>query len=268
MADNTEGFKRINFFRGFLTTENDWNAAEAYHVEKRMLHNRMLHGPGVIPQALEGFRVKARGRGEMALEVSPGYALDGQGHDILLHEAVTKHVNVGDFEKLPATVHVIAKYIEEDTDYIAYKQNPEYKGYRRIAERAKIDLKVGEPNIDEEVEWIRAALGTQRHGVAKMSAATVGEVDAQWDFYTHEQEETLQWQKQRPQPLHGDVEGDATDDARYSRHRNWTQRTACAEGAMVLMDLQSELARCVMCGWFNEWHRFGERDQLGRMLLM
>ena len=158
MADNTEGFKRINFFRGFLTTENDWNAAEAYHVEKRMLHNRMLHGPGVIPQALEGFRVKARGRGEMALEVSPGYALDGQGHDILLHEAVTKHVNVGDFEKLPATVHVIAKYIEEDTDYIAYKQNPEYKGYRRIAERAKIDLKVGEPNIDEEVELARFVL--------------------------------------------------------------------------------------------------------------
>ena len=31
---------------------------------------------------------------------------------------------------------------------------------------------------------------------------------------------------------------------------------------MVLMDLQSDLARCVMCGWFNEWHRFGERDQL------
>ena len=39
-------------------------------------------------------------------------------------------------------------------------------------------------------------------------------------------------------------------------------QTACAEGAMVITDLRSQLARCAMCAWFNEWHRFGERDQL------
>ena len=27
-------FKRINFFEGFITTDEDWNAAEAYHVER------------------------------------------------------------------------------------------------------------------------------------------------------------------------------------------------------------------------------------------
>ena len=42
-------FKRINFFEGFFTTDEDWNAAEAYHLEKRRLHNRVLHTPGVIP---------------------------------------------------------------------------------------------------------------------------------------------------------------------------------------------------------------------------
>ena len=26
--------------------------------------------------------------------------------------------------------------------------------------------------------------------------------------------------------------------------------------------LRSNLTRCVLCAWFNEWHRFGERDQL------
>ena len=45
MADQ-QGFKRINFFKGFLTTEKDWNEAEKYHIDKRMLHNRMLHAPG------------------------------------------------------------------------------------------------------------------------------------------------------------------------------------------------------------------------------
>ena len=31
---------------------------------------------------------------------------------------------------------------------------------------------------------------------------------------------------------------------------------------MILADLRSSMAKCVLCAWFNEWHRFGERDQL------
>ena len=48
MSDQKEiGYKRINFFKGFLTTEKDWNDAEKYHIDKRMLHNRLFHSPGV-----------------------------------------------------------------------------------------------------------------------------------------------------------------------------------------------------------------------------
>ncbi|MBL0219042.1 MAG: hypothetical protein IPQ07_34885 [Myxococcales bacterium] len=37
MSENAQqGFKRINFFKGFLTTEKDWNDAEKYHIDKRM----------------------------------------------------------------------------------------------------------------------------------------------------------------------------------------------------------------------------------------
>lgn len=158
MAEKMKEFKRINFFRGFLTTEHDWNAAEAYHVEKRKLHNRFFHGPGIIPGSFESFRVNARGRGEMAIEITPGYAIDGQGNDILLHEPVIRQINVGDFEKLPAHVYVVVKYIEEPTDYITYKQNPEYKGHRRIAERARIDLQPREPDVMEEIELARILL--------------------------------------------------------------------------------------------------------------
>src|SRR3979411_2197830 len=67
-------FKRINFFEGFFTTGEDWNAAEAYHLEKRRLHNRVLHTPGVVPVVGGGLRVMARGRGDLSLEVAPGYA--------------------------------------------------------------------------------------------------------------------------------------------------------------------------------------------------
>ena len=43
-----QGFKRINFFKGFLTTEKDWNDAERYHIDKRRLHNKMMHSPGIV----------------------------------------------------------------------------------------------------------------------------------------------------------------------------------------------------------------------------
>lgn len=158
MGDNREEFRRINFFRGFLTTEDDWNDAEAYHVGKRQLHNQAMHGPGVVPHVGEGLRVVARGKGELAVEVRPGYALDGSGHDIVLPEAVVKTFAPSDFEKLPATVFVVLKYIEEPTHFIKYRQYPDYKGHRRIAERARVDLQVREPEADTELELARLVL--------------------------------------------------------------------------------------------------------------
>ena len=80
MANEDKVFKRINFFKGFVTTEDDWNEAERYHVEKRKLHNRAFHGAGVVQGWGEEFRVAARGKGELSVEVAPGYAIDGQGN--------------------------------------------------------------------------------------------------------------------------------------------------------------------------------------------
>src|SRR5438445_12109586 len=85
-----QGFKRINFFKGFLTTEHDWNDAERYHLEKRKLHNRLCHAPGVVAGHLGELRVLARARGDLSIEIQPGYAIDGQGHDLLLWETQNK----------------------------------------------------------------------------------------------------------------------------------------------------------------------------------
>jgi hypothetical protein len=154
---NPPTFKRINFFRGFMTTEQDWNDAEQYHIDKRRLHNRVMHAPGVIPHHFGGFRVAARGKGELAVEVASGYAIDGQGNDVLLTEPTIKAVNPGDF-KLPNTVYIVAKYIEEFTDFIAYKENLEFKGHRRVSEQCRIDVDVTEPDIFKEVELCRVYL--------------------------------------------------------------------------------------------------------------
>ena len=122
-------------------------------------------------------------------------------------------------------------------------------------------------HIDEEVHWIRAALATEpsnqqpksnpsgKQGktghtakAAKLVAADAKAVDLQWAFYEAEQRN---WSA-----------GGSAGRNGGSGAASWTGATACAEGAMILANLQSALTRCVLCSWFNEWHRFGERDQL------
>ena len=84
--------------------------------------------------------------------------------------------------------------------------------------------------IDDEFRWIRAALCGDARKVASCDA-----VEAQWSFYRAEQ---------------------------ARRGADWKDRTACVEGALLLVDLHAAAARCLMCAWFAEWDRFSERDQL------
>ena len=157
MAEKEKGYKRINYFRGFLTTERDWNDAVAYHVEKQRLHNRMFHAPGVVPGYGGELLVTARERADLSIELAPGYAIDGRGNDVIVWEALIKSINPADY-KLPMTVYLVLKYVEELTDFIAYKENLEYKGHRRVQERSKVEWTSVEPNIDTEVELCRLAL--------------------------------------------------------------------------------------------------------------
>src|SRR6476646_8502188 len=87
-----QGFKRIHFFKGFLTTEHDWNDAERYHLEKRRWHQRLCHAPGVVPVCAGELRVRARGQNDVSLEVHPGYAVDGQGNDLIVWETQIKTI--------------------------------------------------------------------------------------------------------------------------------------------------------------------------------
>src|SRR3989475_6749953 len=150
-------FKRINFFEGFFTTDEDWNAAEAYHLEKRRLHNRVLHSPGVVPVVGGGLKLTARGRGDLSFEVAPGYAIDGRGNELVLRDPAVKVIEA-DKLKLPQTVYVAIKYFEEPTDFIAYKENPRFKGHRRIEEKVKIEVMAREPDGVESLELGRVRL--------------------------------------------------------------------------------------------------------------
>lgn len=157
MANEDKAFKRINFFKGFVTTEDDWNDAERYHVEKRKLHNRAFHGVGVVRGWGEELRVAPRGKGELSAEISPGYAIDGDGNDIILWKPTILPINKGDY-KLPQTIYLVVRFVEELTDFIAYKQNLDYKGHRRIAELCKLEWTEKEPDTHRDLELCRVQL--------------------------------------------------------------------------------------------------------------
>src|SRR5262245_7748785 len=164
MSENQQqGFKRINFFKGFLTTEKDWNDAERYHIDKRRLHNRMLHSPGIVSRDTGELKVVARARGDLSVEVQPGYAIDGMGNDLMIFDATIRNINLKEF-RLPQTIYVVLRYYEELTDFIAYKENLEYKGHRRVLESCRVELSQTEPDIMREVELARIYLekGVQR----------------------------------------------------------------------------------------------------------
>src|SRR5688572_33219022 len=69
--------ERVHFFDGQLLGRDDFRAEQDYHRRMRYLHNRLLHGWGVV----EGFAVDADDGG---VPVGPGVAIDSLGRELVL----------------------------------------------------------------------------------------------------------------------------------------------------------------------------------------
>ena len=48
----------------------------------------------------------------------------------------------------------------------------------------------------------------------------------------------------------------------------WTAHTVAIEGSLLLQDLRAPLHNALFCAWFNEYLRFGERDQMAISYVM
>jgi hypothetical protein len=168
---NQEQFKRTLFFQGFFPQETDFNNAVDYDVEKRKLHNRMFHSPGVVDNYRGGLRVTPRGKAGLSVEVAPGYAIDGQGNDIFLNDVQVKTLEPEKL-KIPAegdtTVYLTLRFVEEKADFIVYKENPQFKGHTRMEEKSKIDFSSREPDASSEIELCRVVVNKD---VTSLSAA-------------------------------------------------------------------------------------------------
>jgi hypothetical protein len=146
--------RRLNFFTGFFTTADDWLQGQAYHLEKRRLHLRGLHTPGIIPG--EGEALKVTAAGGLAVRVGPGAALDREGNLLYLSEAKTIPITLP--EGLPKAVYVYISYAESPTDTQYNVDYPEYSGPARVTENPQITASPDDPGDFDGVVLARIVL--------------------------------------------------------------------------------------------------------------
>jgi hypothetical protein len=77
----TQFLERIQFFNGQRLFASDLQSLEAFNREMRWLHNQSLHQPGVG----SGYAV-AGNKGDKQVTITPGYALNSLGQEIILTE--------------------------------------------------------------------------------------------------------------------------------------------------------------------------------------
>jgi hypothetical protein len=171
---------RLNYFTGFFTTAGDWTAEQNYHIDKRKLHNRRLHTPGVIQG--EGLELALEASGGMNVTVLPGVALDGEGNEIFLAEPRVFTVNPALYT-LSATVYIGVRYIEAPTQMVQNMEIPQYSGYTRVTEGLSLVLDAVKPDNKTVIEIGRIHLG---EGVAVLlnpadpMAPGVNEIDRRY----------------------------------------------------------------------------------------
>jgi hypothetical protein len=99
------GVERPRYFAGKLLTAEDLELEQAYHIGRRRLLTRMLHGAGVVSGLTVG---EATGE---TVTVEPGFALDPRGREILVCEPHELAIPKSD-EQLA----ICLLYREEETD--------------------------------------------------------------------------------------------------------------------------------------------------------
>ncbi|MCC7164686.1 MAG: hypothetical protein IT331_19480 [Anaerolineae bacterium] len=101
--------KRPRYFQGQLLTAEDLRAEQQYHLDRQWQHNRLLHGYGIVV-GLEVATEQAA-NGSTRVIVSPGFALDGWGRELVVNEPLSVFLP-GDRHDL--TLYL--KYIEQDDE--------------------------------------------------------------------------------------------------------------------------------------------------------
>jgi len=156
--------KRNKYFFGKLMSEQDFQDEQDYFRQKHRLHNRFLHGYGVVA----GLDVSISDDPPGKVRVEPGYAIDRMGNDILLAQP-----QVADFPERGKKACLIIEWAERETGFAPVRSSEveeEVTAATRIEECATLRLDIVRTVEDElcEDDGIMLARLKKRGGVWRL----------------------------------------------------------------------------------------------------
>jgi hypothetical protein len=139
------GEMRPSYFYGQLLTESDFSDEQNYLLGRHRRHNKFLHRHGVA----QGFELQGK---EDSVVISPGYAIDCCGRELILNEAI--EVKIQDLE---SPLYVTIEHTEKETHDV-----PALDGSSTSASRIEdcvLAYVVSEPEQRDELTIGRLVLG-------------------------------------------------------------------------------------------------------------
>ncbi len=146
--------KRLNYFNYQFLGEQDFKAEQAYHIEMRRLHNRLLHSWGVV----EGLEVRKKSDREITVE--PGMAIDKEGREIVLRVQATH--DLSSFPHHHPHAHVAIAY-KESFDKGDFHTVGGVENYSRVTESPDISATHQPPSDGSVVTLARVHLDELRN---------------------------------------------------------------------------------------------------------
>ena len=148
----TPGYKRVHFFKYFLT-EEDWNDRHDYHVQKRLLHSSVMHGMG-IQDGQNTLLVRADEPASLRVEITPGIGTDSKGREIFVPAPDTTTVEPDKFQ-LPCVLDIKVVYQEMAADRVRLKDGRIENRYFRETYRFIVSDR---PADDNQLELARVSM--------------------------------------------------------------------------------------------------------------
>jgi len=155
-------FKRNKYFSGELLSAEDFQEEQDYLINMRRLHNRYLHGYGVVT----GLEISISDDHPGMLEVASGFAIDARGNEVVLPE--TQYVP---FPSGGKKACLVIAFAERETDFVPVQTSEgEEMVATRVEEYAELKLEAMRAGEEEACcdEGIVLARLKKRGGVWRL----------------------------------------------------------------------------------------------------
>ena len=140
--------QRLRYFNGQFLDVNDFTDEQAYHLNRRRLHNQHLHTSGII----EGLEVEKED--SKKIRVKAGMALDSWGREIILNDDIIK-----DIKDITPSDGLICVWIEYCEVKIKNQDDADANTATRVEEKAIVKVSSNFPD-EPGNNYVRLAIFT------------------------------------------------------------------------------------------------------------